>query len=268
VAGGELAGTVAAVGEGVQGWREGDRVMALGPGYAELAAVNAAVAAPVPPELGWEEAGALPVGLYTMHDAIVTNGGLVPGKSVMVNAATAGIGAIGIRIAAQLGASVVIATSRSQAKLAVLAEFLRDLPCPLVTVDLTNEDAVEVTRAHTGGKGVDIIADNVGAGALATNVAAAAILGRIAQIGRLGGRTDELDLDELARKRVSLIGVTFRTRTREEVRAVAAAARRDLDGQLAAVAPRVDRVFSLAEAIAAQDALASDTQVGKIVLIP
>jgi NADPH2:quinone reductase len=202
-----------------------------------------------------------------MHDALVTNGGLVPGRSVMVNAATAGIGAIGIRIAAHLGASVVIATSRSRAKLAVLAEFLGDLPCPLVTVDLTNEDAVAVTRACTDGKGVDVIADNVGAGALATNVAAAAILGRIAQIGRLGGRTDELDLDELARKRISLIGVTFRTRTREEVRAVAAAARRDLGDRLGAITPRVERVFPLTEAAAAQDALASDTQVGKIVLV-
>jgi NADPH2:quinone reductase len=137
-----------------------------------------------------------------------------------------------------------------------------------VTVDLTNEDAVEVTRAATGGKGVDVIADNVGAGALAINVGAAAILGRIAQIGRLGGRTDEIDLDELARKRVSLVGVTFRTRTREEVRAVAAAARRDLGDRLAALAPRIDRVFPLADAVAAQDVLASDTQVGKIVLVP
>src|SRR4051794_28357765 len=268
VAGGELAGTVAAVGEGVEGWREGDRVMALGPGYAELAPIDAAVALPVPADLTWEEAGSLPVGLYTMHDALVTNGGLVPGRSVMVNAATAGIGAIGIRIAAQLGASVVIATSRSRAKLDVLAEFLGALACPLVTVDLASEDAVEVTRAHTGGQGVDIIADSVGAGALATNVAAAAILGRIAQIGRLGGRTDELDLDRLARRRISLSGVTSRTRTRDEVRAAAVAARRDLGERLTAVAPRVDRVFPLADAIAAQDVLASDTQVGKIVLVP
>ncbi len=100
--------------------------MAMGRGYAELAVVDAALAAPVPPGLGWAEAGALPVAVATMHDALVTNGGLRAGHHVVVNAATSGVGVVGVRIALHLGAATVIGTSRSEDKRRQLAALLAD----------------------------------------------------------------------------------------------------------------------------------------------
>lgn len=225
LAGGELAGEVEAIGPGVQGWRVGDRVMASGAGYAELAAVDARMAIVLPDTIDWEEAGGLMVPLITTHDALVANGALRAGGSVVVNAATSGVGVVGVRLAAVLGAGVVFATSRSANNLAVLRDFLGSLPCPLITVDTSHAELATVVAAHTGDAGADVIVDKVGAAALAENVAAAAIRGRIVQVGRLGGRTAEIELDELARKRTSLIGVTFRTRSADEAAAVDAARR-------------------------------------------
>ncbi|HLY82268.1 MAG TPA: zinc-binding dehydrogenase [Acidimicrobiales bacterium] len=267
IAGAELAGEVVGLGPGVEGWQVGDRLMGRGRGYAELAAVDQDTAMPAPPSLTWEEAGALPVALMTMHDALATNGRLVPGEAVLIHAATSGVGVVGVPLAAHLGASVVLATSRSAAKLEVLTSFLGTLPCPLVTIDTSSEDFAKAAIDHTG-KGIDVIIDNVGASVLAGNVAAAAIKGRIVQVGRLGGRLAEVDLDELARKRLSLVGVTFRTRTAAEVAEVMRRCVEAVGGHLERFRPRIERVFPLGEAAAAQAALAQDAHVGKLVLVP
>lgn len=264
--GGELAGEVVAVGDGVTGWSVGDRVMSQGLGYAELAVVNAALAMPVPESLSWEEAGALPVALLTMHDALVTNGRWQPGESVCVHAVTSGVGVVGAQMALLLGAPLVLGTSRSADKRAAVSAYLDD--ARLVAVDPA--ELVTEARARTEGRGVDVTLDNVGANVLEATLETSAILGRIVQIGRLGGRTGTLDLDELARKRVSLIGVTFRTRTAQERQAVRDAAWRDLGDAVMAgrLRPLVHDSFPLAEAAAAQDALAADGHVGKLVLVP
>jgi NADPH:quinone reductase-like Zn-dependent oxidoreductase len=268
VGGAELAGTVVEVGPGVRRWHTGDAVMAQGAGYAELAVVDAELAMPVPPALSWEEAGALPVALLTMHDAIATKGRLAPGETAVIHAATSGVGTVGVALAAQLGAGRVIATSRSPAKFATLHDHLGALPCPVVDVDTTGTDLAAAVLEATGGRGADVIVDNVGAAVLAGNVAAAALRARIVQVGRLGGRTAELDLDELARKQVSLIGVTFRTRTPAERAEIVRLCLEDLGADLERYRPRVERTFALDDAAEAQDALAANTHVGKLVLLP
>lgn len=268
IAGLELAGEVTAVGSDVTGWSVGDRVMARGRGYAEQATVDAAAAMRVPDGVAWEQAGGSPIALMTMHDALRTAGRLRRGESVVVNAATSGVGVVGCRVVAALGASVVFATSRSAEKLRVLADELGELACPVIYVNTSDESLPDVVAAHTGGHGVDVIVDHIGAAALGDNIAAAAIRGRIVQVGRLGGRTAEIDLDELARKRIELVGVTFRTRTTDEVRAVVRALLDDLGERLAEVGPRIDQVFPLEQARAAQDALAANRHVGKLVLVP
>ena len=266
VAGGELAGEVVAIGAGVEGWSVGDRVMAMGPGFAELAAIPAALAMPVPDSLDDVGAGALPVALATMHDALVTNGRFEPGQHVVVNAASSGVGVVGVRIALRLGAATVIGTSRSGAKRDQLTELIGDERFVAVAPD----ELVATAAERTGGHGVDVIVDNVGATALADNIEIAAVLGRISQVGRLGGRTDTIDLDELARKRVALIGVTFRTRTAAERAAVAAAAWADLADAVAdgSVRAAVHAEYSLADVPAAHAALAEDRHVGKLVIVP
>lgn len=268
IAGLELAGEVLAVGSDVTGWSVGDRVMSRGRGYAEQAVVDAAAAIPVPAELAWERAGGMPIALMTMHDALRTAGRVDRGETVLITAATSGVGVVGCRIAAALGASLIFATSRAAEKLAVLRDELGELACPVIGIDTSAQSVVDVIAEHTDGRGVDVVVDQVGASMLADNLAAAAIRGRIVQVGRLGGKVTEIDLDELARKRVSLVGVTFRTRTTDEVRAVTAALLDDLGGRLTEFAPRVDATFPLAEARAAQDALAENRHIGKLVLIP
>jgi len=270
VAGAELAGEVVAVGPEVTGWRVGDAVMAQGRGYAELAVVDAALTLPKPEPLSWAEAGALPVALLTMHDALVTNGRWQPGETVVVHAATSGVGVVGVQLALHLGAPLVLGTSRTPAKWPALRAALGG---PATDERLVLVEPAELGRRSselTGDRGIDVVIDNVGATVLEASLAAAAIRGRIVQVGRLGGRHGTIDLDELARKRVSLIGVTFRTRTRAERVAVVEAARRDLDAALAegVLRPPVHGVFGLDDALAAQEALARDEHVGKLVLQP
>ena len=196
VAGAEFAGEVVAVGDGVGGWQVGDRVMSQGAGYAELALADARLAMPVPQILSWEQAGALPVALLTMHDAIVTNGRWSTGESVAITAATSGVGVVGVQIALHLGAPLVLGTSRSKHKRPALARIVSNERFTMCGPD----DYVEAARGLTASRGIDVTIDNVGASAIAACVDGAAIQGRIVQVGRLGGRHGTFDLDELARK--------------------------------------------------------------------
>ncbi|MEO5901095.1 MAG: zinc-binding dehydrogenase [Ilumatobacteraceae bacterium] len=266
VAGGELAGEVVEVGSAVTGWRVGDRVMAMGRGYAEFAVVDAALAWPVSESLDITVAGALPVALATMHDALFTNGRFATGEHVIVNAASSGVGVVGVRRALHAGAATVIGTSRS----AVKRQQLTDLVGDDRFVAISPEDLVAMVAERTGDHGIDVVLDNVGAAALAGNIAAAAITGRIVQIGRLGGRTGTLDLDELARKRIALIGVTFRTRTAQERINVAQRAWAAMAAGVnaGAVLPVVHERYPLADVATALEALAQDRHVGKLVVIP
>lgn len=262
VPGRELAGEVRAVGSGVAGWSVGDRMMSRGPGFStEPVVVPARFAMPVPDSFTWEEAGALPVALMTMHDALVTHGRMAPGDRVLIHAATSGVGVTGCQLAALLGASVVYATSRSAAKLEVLREFLGELPCELVGID-TSAVAFETVATD-----IDVIVDNIGASVLAGNIVAAALTGRIVQVGRLGGRKAEIDLDELARKRIELIGVTFRTRTEDEVAEVVRAALADVGDRLEALRPRVERTYTSGDVTVAMDDLARNEHLGKLVVV-
>jgi NADPH2:quinone reductase len=266
VAGGELAGEVVEVGGGRTDWRPGDRVMAMGRGCAELAVVDTSVAMPVPDSLDWEVAGALPVALATMHDALVTNGHVVVGDHVVVNAASSGVGVVGVRMALLLGAGVVIGTSRSADKRRQLVDLVDDERFTAAAP----EDLVAIAGELTRGHGIDVTVDNVGASALTDNIAVAAIGGRIVQVGRLGGRHADIDLDELARKRISLVGVTFRTRSGRERAGVVQRAWAEMAEAVAggAVLPVVHETYPLEEVAAAHAALAEDRHLGKLVIIP
>ena len=171
-----------------------------------------------------------------------------------------------MRIALHLGAAGVIGTSRSADKRGQLATLIDDERFIAVAPDELVATAADVT----GGHGVDVIVDNVGATTVAPNIAAAAIGGRIVQVGRLGGRTDTIDLDELARKRIVLVGVTFRTRTAAERAAVVGAAWAALADAIAdgAVTPAVHAEYPLADVHDALAALRADRHIGKLVIVP
>lgn len=264
----ELAGEVEAAGSDVRRWRPGDTVMGRGSGFAELAVLGEADAMPVPAELTLQEAGAVPVTLLTSHDALVTNGRLRPGDVVLVNAGSSGVGLTAARMAGILGAGMVVSATTSASKVAAIKDAVGELPCPLVVVDVTAEDMVDAVLSASGGRGADLVVDNVGASVLAANIAAARITGRIVQVGRLGGRTTTVDLDEVARKRLSIIGVTFRTRSRAEGQEVVARCMADLGDRLASFRPRIEEVFPLEDIVAARAAMRRNEHVGKIVVVP
>ena len=265
IAGLEWAGEVAAVGADVPEFRPGDQVMCSGAGgYAEYAVTDWGRVCPAPKaSAGPVEAATLPIALQTMHDALVTNGRLAEGESVLIQGASSGVGIMAIQIARLKGAGTVIATSRDAGRRARLAEFGADL-----ILDPGDPDWVEQARDATGGKGIDLTIDQV-SGALANQtMQAAAVLGRIVNVGRLGGFTGEFDFDLHALKRIDYIGVTFRTRTVDEVRAINAAMRADIwnaveDGTLKLP---IDRTFPLAQGAEAQAHMRANAHFGKIVL--
>jgi NADPH2:quinone reductase len=265
VMGMELAGEVAEAGAGVAGFKPGDRVMSqAAAAMAEYAVIDAKLAMPVPDRLSWAEAGACPVVLLTGHNSVVTVGGLRPGETVLVHAITSGAGMAAAQIAAAKGAGRIFGTSGSPEKVAAL----RKLGLDFTPIDYKSDDLAAVIEKETGGKGVNLVIDQVGASALAANMQAMALLGRLVQVGRLGGKDATIDLDYLALKRLSLIGVTFRTRSLEERAEIVRLFQSDLGGALAAgkLTPRVDRTFPLAEGAAAFAHMAANAHTGKIVV--
>jgi NADPH:quinone reductase-like Zn-dependent oxidoreductase len=264
VGGMELAGEVLAVGDGVSTWRPGDRVMGRGAGYAELAAVRGQRLLPVPDELAWPEAGGFPIALTTAHEALVTCGHLETGQTVVVNAATSGVGVVAVQMAAALGARTVIAVSRSTEKLRMLEEFVGTLSGRLITV---SGDFVDPVRECTDGHGADLIIDHVGASALQDNLVVARNGGRIVQVGRLGGKVATIDLDQLASKRLELVGLAFRSRTGPELDAVVARCVASLGPRLSGIRPRIAETFRLSDVLKAQERLAQNNHVGKLVLV-
>lgn len=264
IAGLEMAGEVIGMGDAVRGWAVGDRVMAMANAcYAEQTVVDYRVALKAPAQLSWVEAAGLPTVYLTAHDALATAGGLARGGTVLVQGVTSGVGIVAVQIAKGLGASQVFGTARSTARFGRLATFGMDHG-----IDAKTQDVVAAVSQHTGGRGVDVIVDMVGGGALAANVACSAIPGRIVSVGRLGGMTDTVDLNELARKRISLVGVTFRTRSVEDKQKLNERFMADLGAQLSdgRLRPIIDRTYPLSEALAAQDYMASNAHFGKIVL--
>lgn len=265
-AGVEFAGIVSAVGAGVTGWKEGDRVMGHGNGgQAEYVLAAARAVMLVPAQLSWLEAAAFPNVFITAHDALVTNGEFRPGESVLVNAASSGIGLAAIQIAARMGAAKVIATSRSAAKAGRLAEY-----GVTHAIDLSTQDQVEAMHAATGGRGVDVIVDSVGGTVFEANLQSLAVKGRLVNLGRLSGsNTATMNLETLWLKRLKLIGVTFRTRSEEERLACIEACARDVLPLVQAGSIRfpIDRTYRLDDVAAAHEYIQADRHFGKIVLV-
>ncbi|MCJ2138622.1 zinc-binding dehydrogenase [Methylobacterium sp. E-066] len=260
----EWAGEIVAVGAEVADFHPGDRVMCSGAGgYAEYAVADYGRTLPLPASMSFETAATLPVALQTMHDAIVTQARLRPGETVLIQGASSGVGLMALQIARWQRASVVIGTSRNPEHRTRLSGFGATL-----AVDTKDPTWPEQVRQATGGKGVDVIIDQVSAPVANGNMQAAAVLGRIINVGRLGGGRGEFDFDLHATKRISYIGVTNRTRSIEEQRTITDRVRADLwqgvaDGQFSLP---IDSRFPLANAPAALARMKQNEHFGKIVL--
>ncbi len=213
--------------------------------------------------MSFQQAATLPIGLQTMHNAIVTAGRLKAGETILVQGASSGVGLIGLQIAKAMEAALVIGSSTNPARRERLSEFGADL-----VVDSRNEGWVGEVLAATGGKGVDLIVDQISGYVANDNLRATAVLGRIVNVGRLGGFTGPFDFDLHAMRRIDYIGVTFRTRSVEEVREINRRMREDLWEHVEAgrISIPIDRVFPLEDARIALAHMKANAHLGKIVL--
>jgi putative PIG3 family NAD(P)H quinone oxidoreductase len=259
----EYAGDVETVGPGVTQWRIGDRVMGLvgGGAQAELLVVRDVEALPIPQQLSYTEAGAIPEVFYTAYDALVTRGRLKAGERVLIHAVGSGVGTAAAQIAKHLGASV-IGTSRSSAKLAQAAPYGVDVGIDTSRTPL--HDAI--------GGPVDLIVDVIGGPALADHLAMLALQGRLVILGLMGGRKGEIELDQLLHRRLEIIGSVMRSRGPDERAALV----RELAERLVplfearngspVLRPVVDRVYPMEQIAEAHGVMERNENFGKLVL--
>jgi len=262
----ECSGEVAAVGAEVQGIKPGDRVMGSAPGgFAEYVVTDAGRVHRIPGNnMTYEQAACFPVALQTMHNAVVTAGRLKRGETLLIQGASSGVGLMGMQIGKLMGASLVLGTSTNAARRTRLKEYGCD-----VAIDSSDPNWPAEVKKATGGKGVDLIVDMISGGVANGNLEAAALLGRIVNVGRLGGNKGEFDFDKHALKRIDYIGVTFRTRTPEDVREINRRMRADLWPAIEAgtLSLPIDKTFKLADITEALAMMRANKHFGKIVIV-
>lgn len=260
----EVSGRITALGPGVQGWSVGEEVCALltGGGYAERVAVPTGQLLPVPAGIDLRDAAALPEVVCTVWSNVFLTANLQPGELLLVHGGSSGIGTMAIQLATQVGARVAV-TAGSADKVRACAELGAELG-----INYREQDFVEEVRAFTGGAGADVILDVVGAGYLGRNVETLATAGRLVVIGLQGGRTGELDLGALLRKRAAVIATTLRARPAAEKATIVAAVREHVWPlvESGTVRPVIHRRFPLADAAQAHRVMEASTHIGKLLL--
>jgi NADPH:quinone reductase len=261
----ECAGEVEAVGSEVAGIKPGDRVMGSAPAaHAEYAVTDSGRVHRIPANnMTFAQAACFPVALQTMHNAIMTAGRLERGETLLIQGASTGVGLMGLQIGKLMGASVVMGSSTNPERRARLKEFGCDL-----SLDSRDPGWPEQIKQATGGKGVDLIVDQISASVANQNLEAAKVLGRIVNVGRLGGMSGEFNFDLHAAKRIDYIGVTFRTRSPEEVREIVRLMRADLwpavkSGRLSLP---IEKTFPLEKITEALEMMRANRHFGKIVI--
>ncbi len=260
----ECSGRISALGEGVTGWRVGDEVCALlaGGGYAERVAVPVGQLLPVPAGVELVDAAALPEVACTVWSNLVPVARLRAGETLLVHGGGSGIGTFAIQFAAALGATV-LATARP-AKHAALLELGAGQ-----VIDYTAEDFVAASRAATGGRGVDVILDIMGASYLGRNLQALATDGRLVVIGMQGGRTAELDLGLLMTKRASVAATALRSRSLAEKAEIISGVRAEVWPLIEAgrIHTVIDQRVPMPEASRAHETVSRNDHLGKVVLV-
>ena len=261
----EIAGEVVALGDGVSEFRIGDNVCALanGGGYAEFCAVPAGQALPWPKGYDAVKAAALCETFFTVWANLFQMAGLTEGETVLIHGGTSGIGTTAIQLARAFGATVY-ATAGSKEKCQACERL-----GAVRGIDYRTEDFAEVVKAETGGKGVDVVLDMIGAAYFEKNLSVLAKDGCLSIIAFLGGNVAEkVNLSPIMVKRLTVTGSTMRPRTAEEKRAI----RDDLSGQVwplleaGTVAPVIHAALPFADVVEAHQLMESSSHIGKIVL--
>jgi NADPH2:quinone reductase len=260
----EVAGTVAAVGDGVSKHKIGDRVMSLvaGGGYAQYAIAQEAQAMAVPDALSINEAGATPETLMTVWHNVFERGSLQSGETILIHGGSSGIGTMAIQLAKAFGSKVIV-TVGSKEKADACLKLGADR-----AINYKTEDFVAEVKTFTGGKGAEVVLDMVAGDYIERNYDAAAVDGRIVQIAVLSGPKATVNFAKLMVKRLHHTGSTLRPRSNADKAAMVAAIEAKVlplfrEGK---VKPLMDSTFPLEKAADAHRRMESSAHIGKIVL--
>ena len=260
----EFSGLVLMAGDNVADLSVGDRVFGLlgGGGYASRVVTHSRMCMRIPEGLDFVQAAAVPEVFFTAYDALFNHCELSMGESVLIHAAGSGVGTAAVQLAHNAGA-YVFGTAGSEDKLRGAAELGMD-----VGINYREQDFSEVVREHTGGAGVDVLLDVIGADYWERNLASLALRGRLVLVGTMGGGGVQADLRPLMFKRLRVHGTVLRSRPIEEKIALTNQIKRHVLPLIAtgAIKPVVDKVFPLAEAGEAHRYMESNANFGKIIL--
>ena len=260
----EFAGVVLEAGDRVIGMAKGERVFGLlgGGGYASRTVTHHRMAVPIPDGWDFVQAAATPEVYFTAYDALFNRGNLQMGEKVLIHAAGSGVGTAAVQLAHHAGA-FVYGTAGTAEKLAGAAKLGMD-----VGINYHDQDFAAVVKEHTGGEGVDVLIDFIGGPYWDQNIASMAVLGRLVEVGLMGGSRVEVDLGRLMGKRLQVTGTGLRGRSLEEKLAVTAQFKRHVLPHLVSgsMKPIVDRTFPLEEVAEAHRYMETNANFGKIVL--
>ena len=260
----EVAGTVAALGEGASRLGLGDRVMALthGGGYAEYCRVHESHCLPVPAEFSFAMAAAVPETFFTVHYNLFMRAGLAAGETLLVHGGSSGIGTSAIQLAVANGATVVTTAGTDEK-----CRFCERLGAAHA-VNYRDGDWALAVRERLGGRGVNVVLDMVAGTYMQKNLDLLEHDGRYVIIAFLQGSKGELDVRGVLGRRLTITGSLLRPQTVEEKSAIRESLERHVLPLLAksAVAPVIDSTFPLADAAQAHARMESSRHMGKIVL--
>ena len=260
----EAAGEVVACGSAVNGFKVGDRVMGRCPGaFAEYALMSEREILPMPANLTWEQAAALPLTSMVVFDMLVVQGHLQAGEWVLITGVTSGVGVTALSMAKALGANV-IGTSGSQQKLDQLQSLGLDLG-----ICTREPNFYEAVMKATNSKGVDLVINTVGGSVFAECIRTLAFQGRLATVGYVDGVLKaDIDIEALHAKRLSLFGVSNKLRTPEQRAEAIPEFKRQILPLIEAgkVSPMIYQVFPFEQLAQAKAVMEANQHLGKIIL--
>lgn len=261
----EFAGEVAETGADVKTLKPGDRVFGItaGAAQAELVSTRESVLARIPGNLSFTGAAAIPEAFITAHDAVFTQARLKDGETLLIHAVGSGVGLAALQLAKARGIRV-FGTSRTAAKLEAARQFGLDEAL------LAGEgaDFARIIADKTGGRGVDVVLDLVGAGYFAQSLESLALNGRLMLVGLTAGTKAEFDLGMALKKRLKIIGTTLRPRSIEEKAEATGKFVEEVVPLLESgrINPNIDKVFGFEDVRAAHEYLESNESFGKVIL--
>ena len=265
IVGMEFSGEIIELGSNVRNYSIGDRVMCSGTSaWAEYAIADHGRVIKIPNNnMDYLKASTYPIALATMHNAIITTGNFAKGQSVLIQGASSGVGLMGLQISKYLGAKIVIGTSTKPDKFEKLKSFGADL-----VLNSKDPDWVDQVLSATDNKGVDLIIDQLSGYTVNQNMMATKVKGKIVNVGRLAGGITEFNCDLHALRRINYEGVTFRTRSIQEIRDVYSNMWNDFEkivvsGELSLP---IEKVFDFNDVGKALDYMRENQHFGKLVL--